>query len=114
MEGFIQKNDQILNLDTEQRKDSIIFKYIYKFILKKNQLKKKEDSFLIFKELLPYISKKKLKIIDNIFLNKKISKININFLDSLIKNYYYTNILEQYSKILINSKKITKNNNNFK
>ena len=114
MEGFIQKNDQILNLDTEQRKDSIIFKYIYKFLKKKNQSKIKEDPFLIFKEILPYLSKNKLKIVDNILTNNKISKINMNFLDSLIKNYYYTNILEEYSKILINSKKIIKNNNNFK
>lgn len=114
LEGFIQKNDQILNLDTEQRKDSIIFKYLYKFLLNKNQFKKKENSFLIFKEVLPYLSKKKLKIIDNIPEKKKFTNINVNFLNSLIKNYYYTNILEQYSKILINSKKITKNNNNFK
>ncbi len=114
IEGFIQKNNQILNLDTGQRKDSIIFKYLYKFLLSKNQAKKQENSFLIFKEILPYLSKKKLKIIDNILENKKFSHINVNFLNSLIKNYYYTNILEQYSKILINSKKITKNNNNFK
>lgn len=114
IEGFIQQNDQILNLDTEQRKDSIIFKYLYKFLLNKNQFKKKENSFLIFREVLPYLSKKKLKIIDNITYKKKISNINVNFLNSLIKNYYYTNILEEYSKILINSKKIIKNNNNFK
>jgi len=36
-------------------------------------------------------------------------KININFLNALVKNLYYTNILEQYSKILINSNKIIKN-----
>lgn len=114
IEGFIQKNDQNLNLDTEQRKDSTIFKYIYKFILKKNQLKNKKNSFLFYKKILPYLSKKKLKIIDNIFLNKKISKINMVFFNSLIKNYYYTNILEEFSKFLINSKKIIKNSNNFK
>ncbi len=114
IEGFIQKNDQILNLDTEQRKDSIIFKYLYKFLINKNQIQKKESLFLIFKEVLPYLSKKKLKIIDPISENRKITNINVNFLNSLIKNYYYTNILEQYSKILINSKKLTKNNNNFK
>lgn len=114
IEGLIQKNDQILNLDTEQRKDSIIFKYLYKFLINKNQSKKKENSFLIFKEIFPYIVKKNLKIINNFLENKKFSSINVNFLNSLINNYYYTNILEQYSKILINSKKITKNNNNFK
>lgn len=114
LEGIIQKGDQLLNLSTEQRKDSIIFKYLYKFLLNKNQSKKKESLFLIFKEIFPYLSKKKLKIINNISENKKFSNININFLNSLIKNFYYSNILEQYSKILINSKKIIKKNNNFK
>nr|UXG56005.1 NADH dehydrogenase subunit 11 [Phytophthora cactorum] len=107
LEGFIQKNEQILNLNTEQRKDSIIYRNIYKFVLNKNQ--SKIDSFLKIKDILPYLLKKKLKIINNFNFNKKYLKININFLDSLIKNNYYTNILEQYSKILINSKKIIKN-----
>ena len=53
-------------------------------------------------------------VINNISEKKKFSNLNVNFLNSLIQNFYYTNILEQYSKILINSKKITKNNNNFK
>jgi NADH-quinone oxidoreductase chain G len=114
LEGRIQKNDQILNLSTEQRKDSIIFKYIYKFIINKNQLKKKENSFYILKEILPYLSNKKLKIINNFYIEKKKINVNLNFLNSLVKNHYYTNILEEYSKIIINSKKIIKNNNNFK
>nr|YP_010394873.1 NADH dehydrogenase subunit 11 [Phytophthora plurivora]DAZ89310.1 TPA_asm: NADH dehydrogenase subunit 11 [Phytophthora plurivora] len=107
LEGFIQKNQQILNLNTEQRKDSIIYRNIYKFLLNKNQLK--SESFLKIKDILPYLLKKKIKIINNFNFNKKYLKININFLDSLIKNNYYTNILEQYSKILINSNKIIKN-----
>jgi len=107
LEGFIQKNDQILNLNTEQRKDFIIYKNIYKFIINKNQSKK--NSFLKIKELLPYLLKKKIKIINNFIFNKKYLKINVNFLNSLVKNLYYTNILEQYSKILINSNKIIKN-----
>jgi len=86
----------------------IIFKNIYKFIINKNQLKKKQ-SFLKMKEILPYLLKKKIKIINNFVYNKKYLKINTNFLNSLIKNLYYTNILEQYSKILINSNKIIKN-----
>lgn len=106
LEGFIQKNEQILNLDTEQRKDSIIFRNIYKFVLKKNQLK--FNNFLKINEILPYLIKQKIKIIKNFYFNKKHLKINTNFLDSLIKNNYYTNILEQYSKILINSNKIIK------
>ena len=108
IEGFIQKNEQILNLNTEQRKDLIIFKNIYKFIINQNQLKKKQ-SFLKMKEILPYLLKKRIKIINNFVYNKKYLKINTNFLNSLIKNLYYTNILEQYSKILINSNKIIKN-----
>lgn len=108
IEGFIQKNEQVLNLDTEQRKDLIIYKNIYKFIINKNQSKKK-NSFFKMKELLPYLLKKRIKIINNFVYNKKYLKINSNFLNSLIKNLYYTNILEQYSKILINSNKIIKN-----
>jgi len=108
IEGLIQKNDQILNLNTEQRKDLIIYKNIYKFILNKNQ-SKKNDSFLKMKEILPYLLKKKMKIINNFINSTKYLKINVNFLDSLIKNLYYTNILEQYSKILVNSNKIIKN-----
>nr|YP_010507951.1 NADH dehydrogenase subunit 11 [Phytophthora humicola]UXG56274.1 NADH dehydrogenase subunit 11 [Phytophthora humicola] len=107
LEGLIQKNEQILNLDTKQRKDSIIFKNIYNFLINKNQLK--SNSFLKIKDILPYLLKKKIKIINNFNINKKYLKININFLDSLIKNNYYTNILEQYSQILINSNKIIKN-----
>jgi len=108
IEGLIQKNEQILNLNTEQRKDLIIYKNIYKFIINKNQLKKK-NSFLKMKEILPYLLKKRIKIINNFIKNTKYLKININFLNALVKNLYYTNILEQYSKILINSNKIIKN-----
>ena len=48
IEGFIQKNDQILNLDTEQRKDSIILKYLFKFLINKNQKKKKRKFIFNF------------------------------------------------------------------
>jgi len=108
VEGFIQENKQILNLETEQRVDSIIYKSIYKFITNKNQSKKKKF-FLKMKEISPYLLRKKIKIINYFVLDIKYLKININFLNSLIKNLYYTNILEQYSKILINSNKIIKN-----
>lgn len=107
LEGFIQKNEQILNLNTEQRKDSTIYKNIYQFLIKKNKLK--FISFFNIKEILPYLSKNKIKVINYFNFNQKYLKININFLDLLIKNNFYTNILEQYSKILINSNKIIKN-----
>nr|WGU20057.1 NADH dehydrogenase subunit 11 [Phytophthora sp. ML-2023a] len=107
LEGFIQKNNQNLNLNTEQRKDSIIYRNIYKYILNKNQ--SKVNFFFKIKDILPYLLKKKIKIINNFNFNKKYLKFNNNFLDSLIKNIYYRNILEQYSKILINSNKIIKN-----
>jgi NADH-quinone oxidoreductase chain G len=115
VEGFIQKNEKILNLKTEQRKDSFIFKYIYKFIINNNQFKEKKNFFLL-KNILPYLIKKKLKISNvnnNSFKNKKL-KINKNFFDSLIKNHYYSNILEEYSKILTNAYKIINKKNNFK
>nr|YP_010508066.1 NADH dehydrogenase subunit 11 [Phytophthora gonapodyides]UXG56389.1 NADH dehydrogenase subunit 11 [Phytophthora gonapodyides] len=107
LEGLIQKNGKILNLNTEQRKDSIIYKNIYKFLINKNQ--SKSNSFFKIIDILPYLLKKKIKIINHFNINKKYLKININFLDSLIKNNYYSNILEQYSKVLINSNKIIKN-----
>ena len=113
LEGYIQKNQKILNLNTEQRSDSIIFKYISKFLNEKNKKENKQNSFLLLKDVLPYLAKKKIKISKNYFLKNKNLKIKIYFLNSLNKNYYYTNILEQYSKILINSKKILKTNNNF-
>nr|YP_010394638.1 NADH dehydrogenase subunit 11 [Plasmopara halstedii]DAZ89075.1 TPA_asm: NADH dehydrogenase subunit 11 [Plasmopara halstedii] len=108
LEGFIQKNEQILNLNTEQRKDSTIYRNIYKFLLNKNQ--SKITASLTIRDIFPHLFKKKIKIIYNFNFNKKYLKININFLDFLIKNNYYTNILEQYSKILINSQKIIKTN----
>lgn len=111
LEGFIQKNEQNLNLHTEQRKDSIIYRNIYKFLLKKNQ--SKSNFYFQIKNILPYLLKKKIKIINNFSFNKKYLKINNNFLDILIKNNYYTTILEQYSKILINSNKIIKNQSKF-
>nr|YP_010394482.1 NADH dehydrogenase subunit 11 [Phytophthora pinifolia]DAZ88529.1 TPA_asm: NADH dehydrogenase subunit 11 [Phytophthora pinifolia] len=106
LEGLVQKNEKILNLNTEQRKDSIIYRNMYKFLINRNQLK--SNPFLKIKDILPYLLKNKIKIIHHFNKNKKYLKININFLDSLIKNNYYNNILEQYSKILINSNKIIK------
>lgn len=114
VEGLIQNNDQILNLDTEQKKDSTIHKYIYKYLSNKNQLK--VDYFLNLNQLKPYLNKKSLnkksmKINYN-DLNRKF-KINFNFLSTFIKNNYFNNILEQYSKNLINSNKVIKKTNNF-
>ena len=48
---------------------------------------------------------KKLKITNISFFNKKKIKINFNFFKSLKKSIYYNNILEEFSKILINSNK---------
>lgn len=108
LEGLIQKNEQIINLSTDQRKDSTIYRNIHKFLLKKNQ--SKQDSSLIINDIFPYLLKRRIKIIQNFNLIKERLKININFLDSLIKNHYYTNILEQYSKILMDSQRIIKTN----
>jgi NADH-quinone oxidoreductase chain G len=58
IEGFIQKNEQILNLNTEQRKDLIIFKNIYKFIINQNQSKKKTIFFKNERNFTLFIKKK--------------------------------------------------------
>jgi NADH-quinone oxidoreductase chain G len=108
LEGTIQKNDKILNINIEQKKDSLIYKYMYKYIVKNNN-----NMYLNIKNHLPYLLKKNLKIINNFNFNKKNLKININLLNNLLNNHYYSNILEQYSKILINSNKLIKKRNNF-
>ena len=59
-------------------------------------------------DIFPYLNKTRIKIINNFYIDKKYFKININFLDSLFKNNYYTNILEQYSKILVNANTFSK------
>ena len=114
IEGLIQKNDKILNLNMEQKKDSNIFRYIHKYILNKNQVKIKQLLFINLGQIKPYLNKKNLKIINFFSKKKKKIKITISFLNNFIKNEYYNNILEQYSKILINSNKLIKRNNNFK
>lgn len=114
IEGFIQKQPKILNLNTEQRQDSIIFKYLYKFLLKKNKKKDISSSFFLIKDILPYLLLSKLKKTSLHFLEKKKMKFTTLFFNNFIKNYFYTNIFEQYSKILVNSKKIIKLTNNFK
>ena len=113
VEGLIQKNEQILNLNTEQKKDNNIFKYIIKYIINKNKKINNDNFFINLQKLLPYLKKQKMQIIYSFSKNQKNLKININFLDSFFKNKYYTNILEQYSKILINSNKLLKNKTNF-
>lgn len=103
--GIIQKNNQILNIKTQQKKDVIIFKYLYKFLIKKNMIKKK-IIFLQFSKILPYLFLTKLKNINVLGFNKKKILINFNYCIYLNKSIYYNNILEEFSKILINSNKI--------
>ena len=74
----------------------------------------KQLLFINLGQIKPYLNKKNLKIINFFSKKKKKIKITISFLNNFIKNEYYNNILEQYSKILINSNKLIKRNNNFK
>ena len=110
LDGWIQKNEKILNLQTNQRKDAFIFRTLYKHLVAKNK-STVTFSFKIY-EILPYLKKKKLKITKNFTYSQKKIKLNCHFLASLIQNNYYTNILEQYSKILIQSNKLTQTHSN--
>ena len=112
LEGFIQKQPKILNINTKQRQDSIIFKYLYKYLLKKN--KKNLSFFFLKKDIFPYLFLSKLKITSLDFIQKQQLNLKNLIFNNFIKNYFFTNIFEQYSKILINSKKIIKLTNNFK
>jgi len=112
MEGFIQNQPKILNLKTKQRQDSIIFKNLYKFLLKKNN--KNFVSLFLIKDILPYLSSNKLKKISNHFIKKERLDLISVFFNSFIKNHFSTTIFEKFSKILVNSKKIIKITNNFK
>lgn len=107
LDGFIQKNKQILNLNTKQRKDSAIYRNLYKFLIKRN--KSQFTLFLSIRDTLPYLFRNKIRIVSNFKITKQYIRINNNFLDSLIKTSYYSNILEQYSKVLMNSNKIRAN-----
>ena len=107
-EGWIQKNDKILNLKTNQKNDSIIFKYLYKYLIEKNKLQKK-IIFLKFKNIFPYIKdKKKLNFmtLTNKF-NQNLTLKN-TYLTLLQKFVYFNNILEENSKILLKANKIIK------
>lgn len=115
-EGFIQKNNSILKIKGDQKTDSSIFKYLYIFLLKKNSInvnkKYLKNDFI---NLFSYLSKKKLNFVDlNIFNKKKINQINKYNIYFFKKNLYVQNILENFSKILMNSKTILKNKSNFK
>ena len=108
-EGWIQKNKKFLNLKTNQKDDRNIYKYIYKYILYKNIYKMSINTikFLKYKDIFPYLFKKKLNFFEFklLFQSKFICKLN-----SLINNsnifYLNNNILEEFSKILVNSKKV--------
>jgi len=112
-EGFIQKNNSILKVKTLQKADSNIFKYLYIFIKKQNQLNNKNNLYLDFNNIYSYLFKNKLTII-NIYKNckikiKQIKKYNMY---NIKKNLYIENILETHSKILMQSKIILKKNTN--
>ena len=112
-EGFIQKNNSILKIKTLQKADSNIFKYLYIFIKKQNQLNNKKNLYLDFNNIYSYLFKNKLNII-NIYKNytikiKQIKKYNMY---NIKKNLYIENILEIHSKILMQSKIILKKNTN--
>jgi len=65
--------------------------------------------------LILIYKKKKIKIISFFNLNKKkLKKINIHYMNFLDKNLYINTILENFSRVLMNSHNTLKNKSNFK
>nr|YP_008475377.1 NADH dehydrogenase subunit 11 [Thraustotheca clavata]AGS55499.1 NADH dehydrogenase subunit 11 [Thraustotheca clavata] len=113
LEGLIQKNNSILKIKGLQKNDVNIFKYFYIFLKKNNQLNIKKELYLDFNNIYSYLFKNKLNIV-HIFKKskvklKQIKKYNLHS----IKKLYLSTILENHSKILIQSKNILKKNTNF-
>nr|YP_010886806.1 NADH dehydrogenase subunit 11 [Paralagenidium karlingii]WJH17938.1 NADH dehydrogenase subunit 11 [Paralagenidium karlingii] len=101
LEGTIQTNEKILNTINNGKDDALILKQLYKYIfLKDNKAT----------HLFKYLSNKQLKIINNISFGKKDVKINNCFLDTFFKTNAH-NILEEHSKILVESFKCFKKHN---
>ncbi|RHY74639.1 hypothetical protein DYB34_013994 [Aphanomyces astaci] len=112
-EGFIQKNNIIIK-KINQKSDNSIFKFLYIYIQKKNNLKKNNNINENFIKLFSYILKNKLNYVNLFLINKKkINNINKYNLYSLNKKIYIDNILENNSKILMKSNSILKNKSNF-
>ena len=113
LEGWVQKNDKILNLKTNQKNDSTIFKYLYKYLMTKNKLQKK-ISFLKFKNIFPYLNdKKKLNFItvtNKFNQHLVLKKTYLNLLQNFLT---FNNILEENSKILVKANKIIKSKYNY-
>lgn len=113
-EGFIQKNNIIIERATDQRSDFSIFKFLNFFIQKNNNSNLKNKTNIRFINLFSYIEKKKLYITNFYIINKKkIKQINKYGLYSLKKKLYIDNVLINYSKILLNSINLLKNKSNF-
>jgi len=111
-EGFIQKNYGVIKRKTLQKSDINIFKYLNIYVQKQNKLNKK---YLSFFEINSYLKKKKIKIISSFNLKKKkIKQINIHHVNFLNKNLYINTILENFSRVLMNSYNTLKNTSNFK
>ena len=104
--GLIQKNNVIFKTKTLQKADTNIFKYLYIY---RNKFIKRNNLYLEFDNVYSYLFKNYLNINyinKNTKLNiKQIKKYNISH---LIKNLYIENILENHSKILLQSKIILK------
>jgi NADH-quinone oxidoreductase chain G len=110
LEGRIQKNNKILNLNTAQREDIFILKSIYQYISYKNKKNKKKFKFT---SILPHLYKKNLNLNTILVTKNKIDKIQCHPLNFMFKHNYYYNILEKYSKILTHSNKVLLKSHSF-
>ncbi len=108
IEGKFQKTMKILENKNLIKKDSSIFLNLNMFLNRNN----KNYKIFKFKDLFTYVNNNF--VFYNDMDNKLLFNLNNNVLKPLINNYLMTNILEKYSKILMNSiKKNTYTSNNF-
>lgn len=114
IEGKIQKIKRALKTKTLERCDFLIFKNLHFYLSKKNKSLSIDQSTINTMFFDFYLNNNNLILRNN--LNKyKLNKLQLSLhtFKPLLNKYNGTNILEKYSKILINGYNIINKNTNF-